>query len=162
MPSIKLDATLIWDVAKAVVPIIISAAALFFVLKDRHPKLEIRAKFGDWYKLRVTLTGAEIMFQGVIEVYNRSSRANAVRGYGFEYMDPDGKWKSMESEQYTNKEPSSSEGAEEVLNRTALTIAPYSAIESWVQALAKMPRPKDGMQVRIRIEDLFGKRLWVS
>ena len=84
MPSIKLDATLIWGVAKAVVPIIMSASALFFVLKDRHPKLEIRAKFGDWYKLKVTLAGAEIMFQGVIEVYNRSSRANAVRGYGFE------------------------------------------------------------------------------
>lgn len=157
MPEITVDGRLVWDVTKAVVPILISFVALFFVLSDRRAKLDVRSKRGDWYKLRMTL-GSEMMFQAVIEVYNRSSRSNAIRGYSFEYKDIDGKWKPMESEQYTNKSPDGDGTMDQVYNRTALAISPYSGVEARVQALARSARPKAGLQVRITVEDLFGKQ----
>src|SRR4051812_34022959 len=104
MPSIQVAPALMWDVIKATVPVFISGCALFFVLKDRRPKMYLGAKRGDWCKLRMTLDGSEVMFQGVIEVYNGSSRANAIRGYAFKYKASDGRWREMEYEQYTNKE----------------------------------------------------------
>lgn len=152
-----IDAKLLWDVAKAVVPILISFVALVFVLNDRRAKLDVRSKRGDWHKLRMTL-GSEMMFQAVIEVYNRSSRSNAIRGYSFEYEDTDGKWKPMESEQYTNSSPGGNGTKDQVYNRTALAISPYSGFEVWVQALVRSAHPKEGVRVRITVEDLFGKR----
>jgi hypothetical protein len=168
MPFLNIDRSLIWNAVKAVVPVIISAAALFisaaalfFALKDRRPRLDMRAKRGEWYNLRTTLPRGEIIFQGVIEIYNRSSRSNAIRGYSFEYKDVNGKWTSMESEQYMNTPNKDSKGdaaTEGVFNRTPLPIGPYSAVESYVQALATMLLPKDGLHVRIVVEDLFAKR----
>jgi hypothetical protein len=157
MPKITIDGRLVWDVAKAVVPILISCVALFFVLNDRRARLDVRSKRGDWYNLRMTL-GSEMIFQGVIEVYNRSSRSNAIRAYSFEYKDINGKWKPMESEQYTNKSPDGERTSDQVYNRTALAISPYSGVEVWVQALTRSARPKERLQVRITIEDLFGKQ----
>ncbi len=151
------NSELFWEFVKLAVPTIISGAALFFVLKDRRPRLDIRAKRGDWYKLTKTLTGSELIFRGVVEVYNRSSRANAIREYRFDFKDSDGKWKSMESEQYTNRESNGADAPEKVFNQTALTIAPYSGTEVPVQALTKIQRPKGGLFVRTRMKDLFGK-----
>jgi hypothetical protein len=156
MPKIIVDGRMVLDVAKAVVPIVISLVALFFVLNDRRAKLDVRSKRGDWYKL--ITSGSEVMFQAVIEVYNRSSRSNAIRGYGFEYKDIDGKWKAMESEQYTNKSPDGDGTRDQVYNRTALAISPYSGVEAWVQALVRSAPPKEGWRVRITVEDLFGKQ----
>jgi hypothetical protein len=162
MPEITVDGRLVWDIAKAIVPILISLVALFFVLNDRRAKLDVRSKRGDWYKLRMTLR-SEMMFQAVIEVYNRSSRSNAIRGYSFEYKEINGKWKPMESEQYTHKLPEDGDGTtEQVYNRTALAISPYSGAEVWVQALARSAHPKEGLQVRITVEDLFGKQYTIE
>src|SRR6185503_5132261 len=106
MLSTYLSPSLTWEITKFLVPTIMSGLALFFVLKDRRPALDLRRKLGDWCKVSMTMGASEVMFRGVIEVYNRSSRANAIRAYAFEYKLPDGAWKPMESEQYTNSEES--------------------------------------------------------
>ena len=160
MPSICLSPSLIWEITKFLVPTIVSCLALLFVLKDRYPGLDLRSKVGDWCKLNMTMEASEVMFRGLIEVYNRSSRANAIRAYRFECKTSDGAWKLMESEQYTNNETNGVGGEQkkEVFNQTALTIPPYSGQEAKVQALVRMARPREGLLVRIEVDDLFGKK----
>ena len=47
-----------------------------------------------------TVRGMEIIFSGVVEVYNTSGRANAIKSYEFFYRGGDGSWKEMESRRY--------------------------------------------------------------
>jgi hypothetical protein len=66
-----------------VVPIVISLVALFISLRDRRPRLALRSRKGDWCKLRPIIADDASLFVGIIEVYNISSRANAIQRYAF-------------------------------------------------------------------------------
>ncbi len=68
----------LWSLApdlKSLIPIVISFIALFVVLRDRRPRLTLRPRKGDWAKVSITHTGTEVIFRGIIEIYNTSSRA---------------------------------------------------------------------------------------
>ncbi|MGC2742614.1 MAG: hypothetical protein WA672_05455 [Candidatus Angelobacter sp.] len=138
-----------------ILSIVIAFTALFVSLRDRWPHLELRARKGDWCKLDETVDGKELIFRGIIEVYNISSRANAIHGYEFWSKREGDNWEKMESERYDVE--SFSKGIDEVSNKTPLTLAPYSGSEVSIIAVGKMPKPKN-MQVRIEVEDLFEKR----
>ena len=88
-------------------------------------------------------------------MYNLSGRPNAIRGYVFWRKNGSGEWVSMESQNYKEKS-----GDQTFINRnpTPVTLAPYSGAEIRVLAFATLPEltPYE-MQVRIEIEDLFGK-----
>jgi hypothetical protein len=133
----------------------LAAVALFVSLRDRRPMLFVRARKGDWAKLQVTQTGKDVIFQGIIEIYNRSSRANAIREYAF-FCKPRNEWVAMESERYM--ETSNSETT--VQNVTPLALPPYSGVEVYVMAFTKTPL--QNMPVRIDVEDIFGKRYSVE
>jgi hypothetical protein len=49
---------------------------------------------GDWAKVQVTQTGKDVIFEGIIEVYNKSSRANTIRDYAFFRKHEQG-WEAM-------------------------------------------------------------------
>jgi len=104
------------------------------------------------------MSSGEVIFKGVVEVYNASSRANAIREYHFRCKLPDGTWKDMESERYKITAFRSGEGPDEpeTFNETPLSLAPYSGAELPVQAIVKLPRPYE-LPVAVEIEDLFGK-----
>ena len=68
----------------------------------------------------------ELVCQGLIEVYNQSGRANAIRSYHFLCEQHDGSWREMESEIYTNSESDTNVAV--VYNQTPLTLEPYSEI----------------------------------
>ena len=137
-----------------VASVVISVTALFVSLRDRRPRLALRSRKGDWYKLDDSLTGKELIFRGIVEAYNVSSRANAIRAYEFWCKREGGDWEKMESEFYTVE--SLVEGKDENVNVTPFTLAPYSGAELHVIAVGKTPKPNK-MQVKIRVEDLFGK-----
>ena len=83
-----------------------------------------------------------------------SGRANAIRDYSFCYRDDEKKWKVMESQNYEEK---SEDGSVEQRNPTPVALAPYSGTEVKVLALTDNNLTSK-MDVRIEIEDLFGKR----
>ena len=133
----------------------ISCIALYITLRDRRPRLTLRGRKGDWYTLTKAVSKSnELLFKGVVEVYNLSARANAIRGYGFWNLNTEGKWVPMESEIYHEWLQNESVGDRNV---TPLPLAPYSGAEVHVLAIMKMPQPYE-IQVRIEVEDLFGKR----
>jgi hypothetical protein len=136
------------------VPISISLIALWISPRDRRPRLTLKARKGNWYVLK-SVTQGEFIFMGVIEVYNVSSRANAIRGYKILGKREDGDWSEMETERCTVSDPEF--GDADTFNRTPLTLAPYSGIEVKVQGIANKPQPYE-MQVAIFVEDLFGKQ----
>lgn len=136
----------------AVVSAIISSAALFVTLYDRRPHLSVRRRKGDWYKL--DQRGSECLFRGVVEVYNWSSRANAIENYEFWARREGGDWEKMESEYY--KSSSKGEVIIETFNVTPLLLGPYSGVEARVSSIAKSQRPAK-LGIRIEIEDLFGR-----
>lgn len=142
---------------KTVVPFVsavIALLALFVTMHDRRSRLQLRSRKGDWYKLNDSVDRRDLIFRGVVEVYNLSSRANAIREYEFWGKRESGDWERMESEMYGGREEESS-------NPTPFPLGPYSGAQAKVLAFAKMPRPKE-MQVRIEVEDLFGKRYRVE
>lgn len=135
-----------WHVVAPLVPIAISSTALGVVLYDRRARLVLRTRRGEWSTLKRASSG-EVIFKGVVEVYNRSSRASAIREYHFQYRTEEGIWETMESERYED------EG--ETFNPTPLLLPPYSGTEVRVEAIARIPHPHE-LPVRIMIEDLFG------
>ena len=138
----------LWSFFKFITPIVISIAALSVVLYDRRPHLEIAAKRGAWYVIKRTHAG-EVLFQGIVDVYNTSSRANSIRDYRF-YCEIEGGWREMESEQYLTGEMEEG-GKPQIVaihNQTAITLPPFSAMELKVQAFVQMPTPK-------RLTELF-------
>jgi len=139
-------------------PLFISGIALAVSLKDRRPHLVALPRKGDWYKIAKNIHKNEIIFMGVVEVYNSSSRANAIRKYSFWRKKGD-EWEAMESEFYKNIDPSTSEA--ELFNQTPFSLAPYSGSELSVQAFSRLPQPYE-MDVRIELEDLFGKKYRVE
>ncbi len=146
------------------VPVIISLVALLIVIYDRRPRLALKARKGEWYTLTPTMGGNEVIFRGVVEVYNRSNRANAIRGYHFRCKQQDGSWKDMESERYRNGYRTGTSADDQSFNETPLSLAPYSGVEVPVQAfvkIIKLRRPYE-LPVKIEIEDLFGKRYCVE
>ena len=90
---------------------------------------------------------------GVIEIYNASSRTNAIRDYRFWGRRKDEQWTLLESGHYTNAKGTPEA---EICNETPLTLAPYSGTQTRVQAITKAPQPYE-MEVRVEVEDLFGK-----
>jgi hypothetical protein len=142
----------IWDIAKTWVPILTAAGSLGIVIFDRRPRLKLRMRHGKWYLLKKnTVNSGEVIFIGVVEVYNVSSRANAIREYSFFCREKDDDtWKGMESEQYT------STTTPEIFNQTPTTLQPYSGSEVKVQAIIRPARYPDELLVRVGIEDLFG------
>jgi hypothetical protein len=143
------------------IAVVMSGIALFFSLRDRRPRLALRTRKGEWCVLleAATVTKQSVGFRGVVEVYNVSSRANAVQGYEFWCKRSGGaKWELMESEMFSTTWDSK---PEEVSNPTPVTIAPYSGTELHVAAFTAMPMPK-GLDVRVLVEDLFGKRYQVE
>jgi hypothetical protein len=147
-----------WKITSTTVPIALSCISLGLVLHDRRPRLRIQGRKGLWYLLQEvsTVRGRELKFSGVIEIYNSSSRANTIRSYTLFYKDNDGGWIQMESERYEDGEPDHT--GPFIYNSTPLTVAPYSGIEWRVMSFIIQPRERPkSLQVRIEIEDLFGK-----
>src|SRR6266446_5371222 len=141
------------EALKFIVPTVISCIALFVALRDRRPKLSLKSRKGEWCKLKPAMSGGEIIFFGIVEVYNASARANAIRDYAF-WCKRDKGWEKMDSERYRN---SQSIGAlDTICNKTPLSLAPYSGEEVHVMAFFKGPQPYE-IQVKIEVEDLFGK-----
>lgn len=137
----------------AATPIIISFIALYVSLHDRRPRLKLQVRKGDWYKLKPTLDRRDFVFLGVLEVYNASSRGNAIKGYEFWAKEKEGdEWQVLESEFYkeTNRE------SETASNVTPLGLTPYSGVEARVMAIGKGPLAVNEMIVRVKIKDLFG------
>jgi hypothetical protein len=92
----------------------------------------------------------------VVEVYNLSARANAIRRYVVYELRPDGQWKSMDAEYSWDRLDSASD--EEVCNRTPLTIPPYSGVEAHILAHSAIKEQKREIVLKIEIEDLYGRR----
>ncbi|HEY5174957.1 MAG TPA: hypothetical protein VII95_05265 [Terriglobales bacterium] len=140
---------------KVSVPIIISLIALWVALKDRRPRLDLKARKGDWYKLKTTLDRRETVFSGIVEVYNVSARANAIQGYDFWRKDPKGKWEPMDSERYRASTGDTDDL--EISNHTPIVVPPYSGVEIRVLAFAKIKQPYE-MDVEVEFQDIFGRR----
>lgn len=145
----------LWSFFKFIAPVVVSLIALWIVLKDRRAQLVLKDRKGKWFTLYESLDRTETVFQGIVEVYNVSARANVIRSYSFLYETSDGTWREMEWEPY--KTDPDSGGNTMLHNDTPLTLAPYSGTGVNVEAFAKIPRPKQ-MRVRIEIEDVFEKR----
>jgi hypothetical protein len=77
--------------------------------------------------------------------------------YSFQSKREGANWEAMESELYQGTE----NGETTQSNVTPLTLAPYSAAEANVLALRRC-RYRGEMQVRIEVEDLFGRRYRVE
>jgi hypothetical protein len=103
----------------------IAATALFFSLRDRRSRLTLRERKGNWCKLYRSGSG-DVIFRGLIEVYNVSSRANAIRYYKFSYRTMD-EWKPMTSSLFTEKADKDTP-QDIVFNVTPLTLPPYSGM----------------------------------
>jgi hypothetical protein len=143
------------------IPTGISLTALFVALHDRRPRLDLRARKGDWCKIQQSTghLGDGVMFVGIIEVYNVSARSNAIRKYEFWCMNEHDKWETIESEYFTEYERSdpNEKVLKQLSNPTGLTLPPFSAGEVRLMGFSKGRKPKN-MQVKIEIEDMFGKR----
>jgi hypothetical protein len=153
-----------WEVVKTGTPLVISFATFLFVIRDRRPRLTLKAKKGDWYVLKPLIGREGVVFKGVVEIHNMGSRPNAIREYQFLCRLRGGEWRAMESEQYRvaeapDEEEEIDESKFETFNETPLTFAPYSGTEVRVHAEIEMPKPRE-LEVRIAVEDLFGN--WYS
>jgi hypothetical protein len=110
------------------------------------------------------MQNGEISFEGVIEVYNASSRANAIRDYEYLYQGPEGDWRPMDSEHYFHGEKLSKDDPPHTVrefNKTPISLAPFSATELNVQSLAKMKPPYE-LMIKTIVVDLFDKRYSVT
>jgi hypothetical protein len=150
-----------WSSATWVALLSATVALSTFVINWWHnrPRIHVRTRRGDWTEISETQTGKEVIFNGIVEVYNLSSRANAIREYNFWWKRAK-EWVPMGSERYTQSERVQ-QGAEFrqetwVSNATPLAIAPYSGAEVHVAAFAKVPVPSQ-ILIRVELKDLFGK-----
>lgn len=62
----------------SVLALLFSIASFAYVNYDRRVRLLLRPRKGDWCVLDRATNGRETIFRGIIEIYNQSSRANAV------------------------------------------------------------------------------------
>jgi len=139
---------------------IISLAVSFTVaavnLRDRKSRLALRARRGDWC---VVQSGTHIIFAGVIEAYNLSSRPNTIQDYFFWEQTTNGEWHQMESEFYTEtlRHGDQERTPEGISNRTPLAIGPYSGAELRLRAITSLSEARE-LRVRVEVEDIFRKR----
>jgi hypothetical protein len=105
--------------------------------------------------------GWEDQFQGIIECYNTSGRANAIRGYTF-WVDFEGEWKKCFHQQYKAVPTGSEE--EETFNPTPLVVPPYSGVSFFVMAFSPHTADIKERKVMVEVEDIFGKtnRIWFT
>jgi hypothetical protein len=147
------------DVLRAGVPTILSLISIYLVLKDRRPRLILRTRKGDWYRIEQGCVGAKqtrwIVFRGVIEIYNASGRANAVREYRIKAKTHGG-WREMGSDSGIDNPTDGSDVF--ISNRTPLIIPPYSGVEANVIGLLSLKECEfKDMPIIVEVEDLFGK-----
>jgi hypothetical protein len=144
-----------WLDFKTMLPIVISFVALVIVLYDRRAHLALRSRKGNWNTLQPTEDKSEVIFRGIVEVYNVSARANAIQDYEFWGKRVDGDWARMESQLYSDR---ANDEVRTQFNVTPLALAPYSGTELAVMAFTTMPQLQPfEMQIRVRVQDLFGK-----
>jgi len=150
---------------------IISVLALFFSIAsfayvnyDRRVKLLLRAREGDWCVLDRATNGRETIFQGIIEVYNHSSRPNAICAYRF-WIDNNGIHEDLESEMASISERNDGlapDGQEtsNLFNVTPLPIPAYTGVEARIYAIVKGVHtlPGNHLPITVEIEDIHGKR----
>lgn len=149
----------------SVLALLFSIASFAYVNYDRRVKLFLRARKGDWYVLDRATNGRETIFQGIIEVYNPSSRANAIQGYRF-WIDNDGVHEELESEMVSIDERSAQpaapveEDAKELFNVTPLAVPAYTGIEARVYAIVRGTHtlPGNHLPIMVEVEDIHGKR----
>jgi hypothetical protein len=133
----------------------LSAIAVSVTLWDRRSQLFLQPRQGDWAKVQVTQTGKDVIFEGIIEVFNKSSRANVIKNYLF-FCKRAQAWEKMESERYV----STTTGKTTVHNITPFPLPPHAGAEAHVMAFTKTP--STDMPIRIEIEDLYGKHYSVE
>ena len=135
----------------SVLALLFSIASFAYVNYDRRVRLLLRPRKGDWCVLDRATNGRETIFRGIIEIYNQSSRANAVRGYRF-WIDNNGAHEMgfIADEQETR----------ELFNVTPLPIAAYTGTEARIYAIVKGVHglPGNHLAVTVQIEDIHGKR----
>ena len=150
--------------AVSVVALLFSIASFLYVNYDRRVKLLLCPRKGDWCVLDRATNERETIFRGVIEIYNQSSRPNAIRGYRF-WVEKDGVHEDLESEMVDVGEqrvaPASDEReTSELFNVTPLSIPAYSGIEARIYAIVKGTHtlPENHLPITVEIEDVHGKR----
>jgi hypothetical protein len=148
-----------WHDLFPLLAIVLSVIALSVSLWDWKSKLALKARKGSTYnpyRLKKATDGS-LAFLGAVEVYNMSSRANAIRDYSFWRKDESGEWIAMESQNY---QESSADRVDR--NKTSVTLAPYSGVEIKVVAFARMLQQPIELKVRIRLKDLFGNHYQIE
>lgn len=146
-----------WEAEKFLIPTILSLVALWVSLKDRRPKLVLKARKGQWGAVNRTTNRNEIGFAAIIEVYNVSTRANAIRDYRFWTKDENGNWASMDSERYEVK--FNEKDKPRVFNHTPFPIQPNSGAEVEIEAFTSLLHLHS---VKVEVEDLFEKRYTIE
>jgi hypothetical protein len=148
----------------SVLALLFSIASFAYVNYDRRVKLLLQPRKGDWCVLDRATNGRETIFQGIVEVYNHSSRPNAIRGYYF-WIDHNGKHEALESEmaaiaKRSDPPVSGEEESKELFNVTPLSIPAYTGIEARIYAMVKGVHYLNGdyLPVTVEIEDIHGKR----
>jgi hypothetical protein len=140
----------------SVLALLFSIASFAYVNYDRRVKLLLRPRKGDWCVLDRATNGRETIFRGIIEIYNQSSRSNAVRGYRF-WIDNNGVHEDLESEMVSIADE---QETSELFNVTPLPIAAYTGTEARIYAIVKGGHelPGNHLAVTVQIEDIHGKR----
>lgn len=148
----------------SVLALLFSMASFAYVNYDRRVKLLLRPRKGDWCVLDRATNGRETIFQGIIEVYNQSSRPNTICGYRF-WIDNNGVREDLEGEMVSIGErndpllPDEQETSEQ-FNVTPLTIPAYAGAEVRIHAIVRGRHtlPGDYLPIVVEIEDVHGKR----
>ena len=148
----------------AVIALLFSIASFAYVNYDRRVKLLLQPRKGDWCVLDRATNGRGTIFRGIIEIYNHSSRPNAVRGYRF-WIDNNGVHEDLESEMAAVGEQSvppapDEQESSELFNVTPLPIPPYTGTEARIYAMVKGAHtlPGNHLPITVEIEDIHGKR----
>ncbi len=148
----------------SVLALLFSIATFAYVNYDRRVKLLLQPRKGDWCVLDRATNSRETIFQGIIEIYNHSSRRNAVRGYRF-WIDNNGVHEDFESEMASIGKrgvPSAPDEQEinELFNVTPLPIPAYTGTEARIYAVVKGVHTlsRDHLPITVEIEDVHGKR----
>ena len=142
---------------KALVPFVAYLAAfaaiitLVITLKDRKPRLTLFLKKGEW---------SDVWEQYVFvtfEVYNRSSRPNAIRQYEIVAIDREGKGTLLEDEEFSLHITSRGEKIVRVVNLSPFSIAPYSGALLHVGSKFQARNFPPNLTLNTKVTDLFGK-----
>lgn len=146
----------------SVVALLFSIASFAYVNYDRRVKLLLRPRKGEWCVLDRATNGRETIFQGIIEVYNHSSRPNAIRSYRY-WIDNNGVHEDLESEMVSIGECSDpripvEKEYKELFNVTPLPIPAYTGVEARIYAIVRGVHtlPGNHLPITVEIEDIHG------